>query len=58
MNQYEHALMATKRLLCAVGESGWAQSRRYRAQLNGAVLTLCRRIYLTGETSAMTPNAG
>jgi hypothetical protein len=25
MNQYGHALMATKRLLCAVGESYWAQ---------------------------------
>jgi len=25
MNQYEHALMATKRLLCAVGENYWAQ---------------------------------
>jgi hypothetical protein len=25
MNQYEHGLMATKRLLCAVGENYWAQ---------------------------------
>src|SRR5262245_16087150 len=25
MNQYEHALTATKRLLCAVGESHWAK---------------------------------